>query len=67
MITDKDIIASAKIYMERYGQEALPKALEKIQNFEIQGDERGREVWNKIAWAINWMQNPSTSANEVVQ
>lgn len=56
-VTDKDIYASAQIFIKRHGEQALKEALSKMDHFQNKGDHEGRECWNKIAAAIKWMQD----------
>ena len=56
-VTDKDIYASAQIFIKQHGNNALSEALAKMDQFQEKGDLEGRECWNKIAAAIKWMQD----------
>ncbi len=42
-VTDKDIYASAKIFIKRHGDDALMEAMNKMAEFEAKGDVEGRE------------------------
>ena len=64
-VTEKDIYASAKIFLERHGEEALPKAIEMMDSFLEKGDVEGRECWNQIAAAIKWMTEGGTKDETV--
>jgi hypothetical protein len=66
-VTDRDIYASARMFIDKHGDEALEKAIEKIAAFERRGDIDGRECWNKIAKGIEWMQNPNKQTEETTQ
>ncbi|MBL4803491.1 MAG: hypothetical protein JKY71_01380 [Alphaproteobacteria bacterium] len=63
-VTDKDILASAKIFINQHGDRALIEAMKRIEEFEAKGDLQGRECWNQIAWAIEWMQMPQDMKDE---
>lgn len=64
-VTEKDIYASAKIFLEQHGDEALSKATEMIGSFEAKGDVEGRECWNQIAGVIKWMSEDGNN-NETI-
>ncbi len=66
-VTDRDIYASARMFVDKHGDEALEEAMGRITVFEKRGDVNGRECWNKIAKAIEWMQNPDNQIGETVQ
>jgi len=66
-VTDRDIYASAKMFVDKYGDEALEEAMGKIAVFEKRGDINGRECWNKIAKVVEWMQNPNKQRGEIEQ
>lgn len=54
-VTEKDIYASAIIFIKQHGDQAIPRALEMIRAFEAKGDIEGRECWNQIAGTIKAM------------
>ena len=62
-VTDKDILTSATLYIQHHGENALALAMENIAKHERLGDIEGRETWNKIARAIQWMQNDDKTDN----
>lgn len=66
-VTDKDILTSAKLFIDKHGDAALLEAMKKIQEFHDKGDYEGRECWNKIAWAIEWMQMPADLTDDTIQ
>lgn len=59
MIEELDIYKTAKIYVDQYGEEALLKAMSRVENYRSIGNENGMTIWNKIADAIQWMQMPA--------
>ncbi len=63
-VTDRDILATAKICIQKDGDAALMKAMFKIAEHEANGDIEGRECWNKISKAIEWMQMPEVLSSE---
>jgi len=56
-ISDKDIYRSAKLFMDKHGDDAISESLKKSAKLLAKGDVQGGEVWNRIANAIGWMQN----------
>jgi len=64
-VNEKDIYASAKVFIEQHGEEAIPKAMDMMKLFETSGDIEGRECWNQIAAAIKWLSEEG-SKNEII-
>lgn len=58
MVSDRDIWASANLYIKQHGEEAASRAEFMALGFEAMGDEAGRETWYRIIDAIRWLQNP---------
>ena len=64
MVIDREIYASAKIFIDQHGDDALIEAMKKIAIFEAKGDYKGRACWNEIANAIEWIQMPTDLTGE---
>lgn len=54
---DRDIWASAKLYVDRYGKEAPIQAAMMADKMLEKGDLAGRAIWHRILTAIEWLQN----------
>jgi hypothetical protein len=57
MIEDLDIYKSAKIYVDQYGEEALSKAMQRVEMYRESGNDDAMVIWNKIVDAIQWMES----------
>lgn len=60
-VSDKDIFRSAKIFSEKYGNEAERIANDRSSQLLSDGDEEGAGVWSRIAQGINWLQSQDVS------
>lgn len=56
MIEDIDIYRTAQIFIDQYGEEALFKAMHRVEKYRSIGNQNGMALWGEIADAIQWMQ-----------
>ncbi len=59
MISEIDIYRAAQLYIDEYGELALSNAAKRIHVFKTEGNNYGEHLWNKIANAIQFIQNSS--------
>lgn len=57
IIADIDIYRAAKMFVDKYGDDATSEALKKSAELFAKGDDTGGKTWNKIANAVGWMLN----------
>lgn len=58
MASDRDIWASANLYIKQHGKDAPIQAAMMADKMLEKGDLDGRNVWHRILTAIEWLQNP---------
>jgi hypothetical protein len=58
MTSDIDIYKSAKIFIDKHGDNALLNAMQKEQGYCLAGDMQAAITWRRIADAITWLQCP---------
>ncbi len=66
IIADIDIYRAAKLYFDKYGDDATSEALKKSAELFAKGDKEGGETWNKIANAAAWMLNADLYEDGVI-
>ena len=64
MITNRDIWGSAKILINRHGDEAAIEAARRADKFMAEGNMAGRRVWRRIEAAIVKMQRREPGEGE---
>lgn len=57
MPSDRDIWASAKLYVDRHGADAAAQAATMADRLAAKGDEEGERTWLRIITAIEWLQD----------
>ncbi len=57
MPSDRDIWASAKLYVDRHGEDARIEAAMMADKMAEQGDYAGQKTWLRIITAIEWLQD----------
>ena len=57
MTSDRDIWASARLYVDRYGQAAPIEAAMKADALAEKGNYAGQRTWLRIITAIEWLQD----------
>ena len=67
IIADIDVYRAAKMYVDKYEEDATSEALKKSAELFAAGDEAGGETWQKIARAACWMLNEETYEEESIQ
>ena len=66
IIADIDIYRAAKMYVDKYDDDATSEALKKSAELFSKGDKEGGETWNKIANAAAWMLNEDLYEDGVI-
>ena len=64
MIDERDIWGSAKILINRYGEEAAIEAAQRADKFLAEGNMDGRAVWHRIETAIVELQRREPGEGE---
>ena len=67
IIADIDVYRAAKMYVDKYEEDATSEALKKSAELFAAGNVAGGETWQKIARAACWMLNEETYEEESIQ
>ena len=57
MPSDRDIWASAKLYVDQHGEDAAVQAAMNADALAEKGDYAGQKTWLRIITAIEWLQD----------
>ncbi len=57
MTSDRDIWASAKLYVDQHGADASVRAAKDADEFAAKGDLEGEKTWRRIITAIEWFRD----------
>lgn len=57
-ITDHYVNRSARSYIELHGEQAVPKARERVADLQARGDTIGADIWLRIIVAVEEMREP---------
>lgn len=57
MTSDRDIWASAKLYVDQHGKDAAVQAAMMADKFAAKGDREGEATWRRIITAIEWLRD----------
>jgi len=53
---ERDIWATAKLVLERYGEQAQAEARKRSERLSGEGDREGQAVWEAITAAVAWLE-----------
>ena len=62
-VSEIDIYRSAKIFVDKYGGQALLKANAKLSQYIKVNNDQSVFVWKEIIKKIEWLQNPENEKN----
>jgi hypothetical protein len=65
MIQDLDIYRTAKLIIDKYGEDALIEAALRQDELLAKGDREGARSWSRIGDAIEWMQAQHEITGEI--
>lgn len=57
MTSDRDIWASAKVFVDHHGEDAAVHAAMNADELAAKGDYEGQRTWLRIITAIKWLQD----------
>jgi hypothetical protein len=62
-VSELDILRSAHLHLERYGDQAVAKAREMVRTLKERGDNDGADTWLRIIVAIETMRQESSGSH----